>query len=214
MRAIVLALVLVSGTAHAQANAKATGPGLPPVGWVDLSTLGGDSRRGFGTTGDALDVLAMQPLRLGLTTGYVPQRLGDSLLPNCRDAPAYAGAATGMSAFPGQQAIGLRVFGPPPSWSERRALAAPRLTLFGMSRIGCAPESAMGGGATLTVGLTKDTFFVLSGGAIFLPQAVDAPKHEIQARADVVMKGDNGRAYSVGVGYHNGGPHVGVGGVW
>ena len=95
------------------------------------------------------------------------------------------------------------------------SLNAPRLTLFGSSRGGCAYDQAVGGGVSLTIPLKQDVFFAWSGGAIYLP-AYRGPegKTETAVRADVVFQRPGGRAYTVGVSMQAGVPRVSFGGIF
>lgn len=195
------------------ASAFTTTGGRPPTTWIKLGARSGDSASGsIGSQGDALDDAAMEPLRLGLYTPFVPPPWND---PGCGESPEQSGSLTGMSSLPAQQILGLKVFGPATPHASTYAIRAPRLSLFGMSRLGCGLGSAIGGGATFTLPLRQSTFFVLSGGAIYLPHgAAGKPVGGSQARADIVFAGEGGRSLSVGVGVMQGTPRVSVGGVF
>jgi hypothetical protein len=151
------------------------------------------------TLPDARDAIAMQPLRLGLMSGAVPHPFGT---PGCEPS----GRATGLSPMPNQRlaANGIHLF------------SDLRLTVFGFSRDGCAFDQLAGGGMTLSVPIKKDVMFMWSGGAIYLPHAGPNGTNatESSIRMDVVWQGQNGRAYMVGIGAKNGGPHVSFGGVF
>lgn len=170
-------------------------------GWVDLTKAGADAQSGFGTRGDAIDVLALQPLRLGLLGSYVPHASTDafSLCRGTKD--------------PTETSLAFRLAGPSPAWSERRASGTPRLSLFGTTRDGCPIDGGIGGGAMVTMQLTQNTFFVLSGGAIYLPQGL-GPRTAPQGRADLVFRGEGGRSLGIGVGYQGNGARLSVGGTW
>jgi hypothetical protein len=179
--------------AHAFAADPIVSTGLPPVQWVGLGRAG-DSTGSAGNA-DGTSALALEPLRLDLLR-YQP------LMPSAEcAASAQAESLAGGSALRPMATLGTNLsrFGP--------ARWAPRLTLFGFSRFGCALDAAAGGGATFTMPVRKDTLFVLSGGAIYLPQVRE---HKTTVRGDLVFSRANGRSFNIGVGSHG----VSFGGVW
>lgn len=206
MRATVAATIAIVGLAVLGRDAWAQSATVgPPVVAPLVPGAGQDAA----LQPDARDALALEPLRLSLLARHVPHRFGE---PGCTDQLEASGTATGQPGFPlmGAAALGIPVFGRRASWRT------PRLTLSGFSRGGCAYDAAVGGGATLTIPLTKTVFFAWGGGAIYLPKAGPggAAVYEGSVRADVVFQRPGGGAFMVGVGAIGGGPRVSVGGVF
>ncbi|MBX3225934.1 MAG: hypothetical protein KIT84_29840 [Labilithrix sp.] len=188
--------------AEARAQSAAVGP---PV----VAPLVPGASQDASLRPDARDAFALEPLRLDLLSSFVPHRLNE---PGCSDHVEAAGTATGGPGFPlmTAAAIGIPLFGRRSSWKT------PRLTLFGMSRGGCAIDAAAGGGATITIPITRTTFFAWGGGAIYLPRAGPggAPIQHRTVRADLVFQQPSGRSYTVGIGVQEGVPRISVGGIF
>jgi hypothetical protein len=203
--AFVLMLLLASSTAHAQQPPLTNNGGRPPVEWIKLTKA--DSASGTAGQSDPIGELSLEPLRLSLLGEFVPHPLSE---PGCGEHPEAMGSLTGAPAFPMQRVSALRIFGGPSSPFKAR------LSLFGFTRGGCATSAAGGGGLTFTVPLSKSTFFVLGGGAIYLPHAGPGGTSlsSTQARADVVFAREGNRSFTVGVGVVRGTPRVSVGGVF
>jgi hypothetical protein len=196
-----LAFMLAVGST---ARAEPVSTSRPVVQWVGLDRPGDTT--GSDGHGDPIGELALEPLRLSLLGEHVPLPTSIS---DCRDGASVAGSFTGGPIMAGHRAFATNLLRPT-SWRT------PRLTLFGFSRIGCARDSAAGGGLTFTLPVRKDVFFVASGGAIYLPHAGPGgrPVSSTRLGADVVLRRSDGRSYSVGVGTFRGGPMVSVGGIF
>jgi hypothetical protein len=133
---------------------------------------------------DALpEAAAMAPLRMGLVSDVWPMA---HAFPGCSDG-ADAAAST-RSGFMVERAAAMRI--------------VPRLTLVGFSRTGCAMDAAVGGGLVYARPLTKTTWLVASGGGVLLPHGSPTTQAlpRVDLRADVVIKGEADRTWSVGVG--------------
>lgn len=204
LRPVLLALVVfvLPAGAHAQSvlgpvplTGTNTNGGQPRVTWLSFGTTG-DTRSDQQGEADALDDAATVPLRLSLTNEFGPRPSSGAA---CSDSASALEAAAGMPGFPTLQAAGLRIIGSAPSSLIR--MRGPRLTLFGMSRFGCARDAYVGGGITFTVPIRERVSFVLSGGAIYLPNRGpnDTPMMTTEMRAGMMFTGDGGRSYSVGL---------------
>ena len=96
---------------------------------------------------------------------------------------------------------------------------APKLTLFGFSRLGCTLDGVAGGGAAFVVPIEQDVALVLSAGVGYGPRTLPGPEGARPLNtlrgsvgADVVFRRPNGGSLSVGVGTLPFGFRIG--GVW
>ena len=181
-----------------------TGQGRPPVSWIGLGRPGDASGA---VRGDPIGELAIEPLRLSLLGNHPTMPL-DAMSP-CRDSLADVQSGRAPTSFMRTYAMNL-LAGPGSSWK------LPRLTLFGFSRFGCTLDGAAGAGASFTVPIRQDVFFVASAGAIYLPAtgAQALPEKSTSARADIVFRQPDGRSLSVGLGTLKGLAGVSMGGVF
>jgi hypothetical protein len=183
---VVFLVVCSSATARAQ-------PALPPPKLtvaqptvVTFSPTQGDTLGGDAF--DPLGPLALQPLRLGIFSSPEPQGRAE-------DCTQSFSSVVEASAFGMQNALRVRLL--------------PRLTLYGFTRGGCPRDVAMGGAITYVAPISKDVFFVLSGGAIYLPAGPGGTGIASgQIRADLMIRRSGGRAWFVGIG--STGRHTGV----
>jgi hypothetical protein len=163
--------------------------GRPRVTWLRPGDATGLPADPAGT-----DELAIEPLRLALLGGHPEVSGAGAWCPGASlEANAGYGSLRSMSAF------GANLLG-------GRSRHAPRLTLFGFSRSGCALDGAVGGGVTLAVPIRRGLSFVASAGAIYLPATVPGasspgggPATSGRIRADLVFPRPEGRSLSVGV---------------
>ncbi len=178
-----LTVFLVASSAYGQGVTTSR----PQITWIGLGRQGDAS----GSSGDIdrMGELALEPLRLSLMGNHPLTPVG-----GCGDGMAEAW--TGASTLPAMRAFGTNLLGGGSSWKT------PRLSLFGFSRVGCALDSAVGGAATFTVPLKPDVAFVLSAGAIYLPQAPPStiqPNKSSTVRAGIVIRRANGTSFNVGI---------------
>lgn len=155
---------------------------------------------GYGVHGPpSSQAILFQPLTLGLA-GEVPPLTATE--PGCRDHLEATGNATASSA------------GTPMQFSFARVLA-PRLTLFGMSRAGCAVDASLGAGLVYVVPLRPKVFFVAGFGALLQPPFGSRPAIvHVQGRADVVFDRGQGRSWNVGLRTSGGTSGVSFGGIF
>lgn len=170
------AVVLTLGSADAQAQI-----GPPPVRWIGAP---GDASGSTGSTAPSSQAILFEPLRLGLLGDVAPMSAGE---PGCADRVEAAGNATASSSGAPMQSLAARTL-------------APRLTLFGMSRAGCAIDAGMGGGLVYVVPLRPSVFFVAGFGTLVQPPYGARPAIvHTQGRADVVFDRGQGRSWSFGL---------------
>ena len=185
--AVGLLCLLATSSALAQ---PVMSTGRPPVTWIGFrsasDTTGGDGRV------DEMGELAFEPLRLSL--------LGrQALTPSSGCLDQLADTRTGTGGFRLMAAFGSNLLGGS-SWK------APRLSLYGFSRMGCPLDAVVGTGATLTLPLEKNVAFALSGGAIYLPATNPGTSNPAGAavdvatlRAGIVVRGSDGNSFNFGV---------------
>lgn len=172
-------LAFALGATRASAQTAIVGP--PPVQW---SGAPGDMTGRSGARAPSSQAILFEPLRLGMLGDVPPMSPGD---PGCRDHLEAIGNATASSA------------GAPLQFLHARTLA-PRLTLFGMSRAGCAVDAAIGGGLVYVVPLRPKMFFVLGVSTLVQPAYGGRPAIvRPQVRADVVFDRGGGRSWNVGI---------------
>jgi hypothetical protein len=159
--------------------------------------------------GDRIGALAIEPLRLSLLGGFPMHPLGEP--GGCRDSVESTGSLTGGSTLYSQRMVARNLLGgEEPRWN------APRLTLWGFQRGGCAIDGAVGGGLTFTVPIKRDVFFAIGAGAIYLPQGGPngTAAYDVKGRADVVFARPGGRSFNIGVTTIRNTPSVSFGGVF
>jgi hypothetical protein len=179
----------------------------PRIDLLGLPMRGSDANGSDGY-GDRIGALAIEPLRLSLLGGFPMHPLNE---PGCRESVESTGSLTGGSTLYSQRMVARNLLGGnEPKWD------APRLTLWGFQRGGCAIDGAVGGGLTFTVPIKRDVFFAIGGGAIYLPHAGPngAAAYDVKARADVVFARPNGRSVNIGITTIRNTPSLSVGGIF
>lgn len=76
---------------------------------------------------------------------------------------------------------------------------APRLTLHGFSKIGCALDSGMGTAVTYTLPLDENLALVGSAGIFVQPDFPAARRMKSDARVDLLMNRASGHPFAIGV---------------
>lgn len=173
-----LGVPLAAGDARAQS--AIVGP--PRVTWAGAPS---DAQGAAGVHAPSSSSILFEPLRLGLLGETFPM---DRLEPGCDRHLEAAGTATAATAGAPMQSL-----------FARRLL--PGLTLFGMSRGGCAVGAAIGAGLTYVVPLAPKIFFVAGFGAIGTPPIPGYRRLDVRplARVDLVFDRGGGRSWNVGV---------------
>lgn len=169
-----IVLAFVTGDAHAQV-------GPPPVRWLGAP---GDASGSPPSGAPSSQAILFEPLRLGLLGDAHPVWQSE---PGCSDHLEATGNATASSAGAPMQLLYARTL-------------LRRLTLFGMSRGGCAVDAGAGGGLVYVVPLRPQVFFVAGFGTFVQPPYGNRPAMvHSQGRADVVFDRGDGRSWSVGL---------------
>lgn len=76
---------------------------------------------------------------------------------------------------------------------------APRLTLHGFSKLGCAVDSGMGSAVTYTLPLDENLALVGSAGIFVQPDLPSPRRMKTDARVDLLMNRASGHPFAVGV---------------